>query len=334
MRRLSIVLGLAALCLPVSAQAATRVSAFYYPWYATSTHDGAYQHWSQRGHAPPNDIASAFYPARGLYSSADRLVVGEQMDELHTAGVDEVAVSWWGRGSPEDARLPAVIAAARTYGITVAAHLEPYPGRSVASTVDDVQYLRGLGIHTFYVYRALELPSLDWLAANATLRAEGISMIAQTALVGAAAAAGFAGVYTYDIVVYGGDKFRRLCAQAHKKHLICAPSVGPGYDARRGSGDPKLKLRRNGATYDHMWRAAVAAGADRVTITSYNEWHEGTQIEPAALPGRHGRYRYLSYDGAWGLHGLAAEYAYLVRTRYWSDVFRKTSPAHPSTKPS
>jgi hypothetical protein len=261
-------------------------------------------------------------------------VVGEQMDELHTAGVDEVAVSWWGRGSPEDARLPAVIAAARADGITVAAHLEPYPARSVASTVDDVQYLRGLGIHTFYVYRALELPSPDWLAANATLRAEGVSMIAQTALVGAAAAAGFEGVYTYDIVVYGGDKFRRLCAQAHKKHLICAPSVGPGYDARRGSGDPKLKLRRNGATYDHMWRAAVAAGADRVTITSYNEWHEGTQIEPAALPGRHGRYRYLSYDGAWGLHGLAAEYAYLVRTRYWSDVFRRTSPAHPNTKPS
>src|SRR3954451_19785205 len=88
MRRLSIALALAALCLPVSAQAATRVSAFYYPWYATSSHDGGYQHWSQLGHAPPNDIAAAFYPARGVYSSADRLVVAEQMDELHVAGVD------------------------------------------------------------------------------------------------------------------------------------------------------------------------------------------------------------------------------------------------------
>jgi glycoprotein endo-alpha-1,2-mannosidase len=334
MRRLSIVLALAALCLPVSAQAATRVSAFYYPWYATTSHDGGYQHWSQHGHAPPNDIASAFYPARGLYSSADRVVIGEQMDELHVAGVDEIGYSWWGRGSSEDARLPAVLAAARAQGISVAAHLEPYTGRSVAGTIADVRYLRGLGIRTFYVYRALELPSTEWLAANATLHAEGITTIAQTALVGAAAAAGFDGVYTYDVVVYGGDKFMRLCRQAHKMHLICAPSVGPGYDARRGSGDPKLKLRRNGATYDTMWRAAIAAGADRVTITSYNEWHEGTQIEPAALPGRRGRYRYLSYDGAWGLHGLAAEYAYLVRTRYWADVLRSTSPAHPSTRAS
>ena len=38
-----------------------------------------------------------------------------------------------------------------------------------------------------------------------------------------------------------------------------------------------------------MWRAAIAARADRVTITSYNEWHEGTQIEPAARPRRRGR---------------------------------------------
>ena len=53
-------------------------------------------------------------------------------------------------------------------------------------------------------------------------------MIAQTGLVGAAAAAGFDGVYTYDIVTYGGDKFHRLCDQAHAVGLPCAPSVGPG----------------------------------------------------------------------------------------------------------
>ena len=81
-------------------------------------------------------------------------------------------------------------------------------------------------------------------------------------------------------------------------HLLCAPSVGPGYDARRGSGDLGSSRRRHGATYDAMWHAAIEAGADRVTITSYNEWHEGTQIEPAAPASRHGRYRYLGYDGA------------------------------------
>ena len=325
MRRLLLGL-LLALALPATAQADVRVSAFYYPWYGTSAADGAYLHWSQLGHAPPNDIASAYYPARGLYSSADAVVVGEQMDEIKAAGIDEIAVSWWGKGSPEDARLPDVLAAARAHSLSVAVHLEPYGGRTVAGTVADIAYLRGLGIKTFYLYRPFDLPVADWAAAKAALHAGGVTIYGQTALVGAAAAAGFDGVYTYDIVVYSADKFRRICAEARARSLQCAPSVGPGYDARRGSGDPKVKPRRNGATYDHMWRAAIASGANRVTITSFNEWHEGTQIEPAAQPSRRGRYRYLSYDGAWHLHGKPAEFSYLVRTRYWADVFRNTSP--------
>jgi hypothetical protein len=83
-----------------------------------------------------------------------------------------------------------------------------------------------------------------------------------------------------------------------------------------------------------MWRAAIASGADQVTITSFNEWHEGTQIEPAAPAHRHGAYRYLSYGGAWGLHGVGAEDAYLTRTLYWSDVFRNTSPVQLKTRAS
>jgi hypothetical protein len=334
MRQLLFALILLALGVPAGASAAARVSAFYYPWYGTVAQDGLYQHWSQRGHSPPDDIASAYYPARGLYSSSDRLVIGAQMDEIRSAGIDEIIVSWWGRGSAEDARLALVVGAARADGLTVAAHLEPYPDRTVASTLADLTYLRRYGIRTFYVYRALDLPIADWAVSKAALHAGGNLLFAQTALAGAAAAAGFDGVYTYDIVTYGGGMFARLCAEAHAQHLICAPSVGPGYDARRGSGDPVVKPRRHGATYDAMWRAAIHVHADRVTITSYNEWHEGTQIEPATTAGRRGAYRYFTYDGVWGLHGAAAAGAYLTRTRYWSDVFRSTSLLQPKTKAS
>jgi len=331
MRRLLTSLILA-LLLPATAQAGVRVSAFYYPWYGTSSLDGAFQHWSQRGHTPPNDIASAYYPLRGLYSSSDALVTAAQMDEIRGAGIDEIAVSWWGQGSPEDLRLPEVVAAAHADGITVAVHMEPYAGRTVGSTVADLDYLRRFGIRTFYVYRPLDLPIADWAAAKPTLHAGGSTVFAQTALVGAAAAAGFDGVYTYDIVVYGGGKFGRLCAQAHAVKLLCAPSVGPGYDARRGSGDPTIKLRRNGATYDHMWRAAIAAHADRVTITSYNEWHEGTQIEPARpRPRTAATSVYQDYSGAYGLSGKSAETAYLQRTKVWSTEFLLSRRSRPQT---
>jgi glycoprotein endo-alpha-1,2-mannosidase len=334
MRRLLIGV-LLALVLPATAAAQSRVTAFYYPWYGTAALDGSYEHWDQYNHSPPDDIASSYYPAIGVYSSSDSVVVGEQMSEIHAAGIDQIAVSWWGRGSPEDERMPLVLAAAAANGVDVAAHLEPYAGRTVADVVSDVQYLESAyGIRTFYVYRALDLPVAQWAPATAQLHAAGhVTLYAQTAMVGAAAAAGFDGVYTYDIVTYPGSMFHRLCTEAHEKHLLCAPSVGPGYDAQRGDGDPRIKPRRHGATYDRMWSAAIASGADSVTITSFNEWHEGTQIEPAQ-PAHLGAYRYLSYDGAWGLHGVEAEYAYLNRTRYWSDVFDSTSPAQLKTKAS
>ncbi|HZQ81974.1 MAG TPA: hypothetical protein VFB25_08370 [Gaiellaceae bacterium] len=331
MRRL--LLGvLLALVVPASASAAVRVSAFYYPWYGTTPFDGMYEHWNQDGHSPPDNIASSYYPLGGPYSSSDAIVVAAQMSEIHSAGIDQIDVSWWGQGSPEDQRMPLIVADAHADGISVAAHLEPYAGRTVADIVSDVAYLeRKYGIHTFYVYRALDLPVPEWAVAMPALHASGAQLFAQTPLVGDAAAGGFDGVYTYDIVTYGGSMFRRFCNEAHAKHLICAPSVGPGYDAKRGDGDTRVKKRRNGATYDSMWKMAIASGADQVTITSFNEWHEGTQIEPAAPPHRLDGYRYLSYNGAWGLHGMQAAYAYLNRTLYWSNIFKNTSPVQPAT---
>jgi len=305
--------------------AAAQLSIFYYPWYGTASADGAYTHWAQRGHLPPDDIAAGFYPARGVYSSSDANVLDTQMAEIARAGVGEVAVSWWGPGSLESGRLPLVAAAARAHGLAVAVHLEPYPGRSAESTRDDISALSALGIRTFYLYQPQDLPADDWAAMNARLA--HVTVYAQTGLVGFARRGGFAGVYTYDLVTYPGSSFARICAAAHANGLLCAPSVGPGYDARRGSGDTRVKPRRDGATYDAMWRGAIAARADRVTITSYNEWHEGTQIEPAASVPRRGAYRYATYDGAYGLRGVAAETAYLDRTAYWAKAFADASLA-------
>jgi len=314
---------LAALCLPAASFAGPVVSAFYYPWFGTSPEDGGYAHWAENGHAPPVDIASNYYPAYGPYSSSNAAVIAAQLTELQRAGIDEFAVSWWGRGSPEDQRLAGVVAVAGHTGIAVAAHIEPYAGRTVASVAADAAYLHSLGVRTIYVYQPFAgIQPTDWAPSNDALRAQGLAMFAETGLVGQAAAGHFSGIYTYDTVTYGARVLARLCSEAHAKGLLCAPSVGPGYDARRAVGDSHVKPRRHGQTYDAIWHAALAAGADRITITSFNEWQEGTQIEPAAAALRLGAYRYFSYDGAWGLHGVAAEYAYLDRTAYWANLFR------------
>ena len=302
----------------VAAAAAPETAIFYYPWFGTPALDGRYMHWQQGGYKPPRTIASSYYPVRGPYSSSDAVVVAAQMREIAAAGISTVVVSWWGRGSDEDARLAPLLSAASAQGLTVAAHLEPYAGRTVATTRADVGYLRQLGVRDFYVWASSNLPDAEWRELNASLT--GVRLFANTNLAGRAAAGGFDGLYTYDVLLFGGRLFPRLCRQARRLHLLCAPSVGPGYDAFRATGDVRRRPRRNGATYDSMWRGAIAARPDIVTVTSYNEWHEGTQIEPARSATR----GYRSYDGAWGLYGRAAETSYLDRTAYWSARFRSS----------
>ena len=312
LRRLSL-LGFVLACFLAPSAAAGTVAIFYYPWYGTPSVNGAWLHWNQNGHSPPVDLYSRYYPANGPYSTADPIIVDQQMAEIAAAGIDEVVISWWGRGSQQDNELPMLLTAARNHHLQPAIHLEPYPGRSPASVAQDLPYLASLGIHDVFVYHPLDFASSDW----ATLQVPpAMRLFAGTPLVGFAAAGHFAGIYTYDFIDYGASKFARLCAEAHAHGLLCGPSLGPGYDGSRAGESSIVVPRRNGATYDHLWRAALAAHPDMVTITSFNEWGEGTQIEPAAP-----RTGYSSYDGAWGLLGLPAETAYLTRTAYWAGLF-------------
>jgi hypothetical protein len=312
----------AALASPGGARAAGgTVSIFFYPWYGSAAADGSYLHWQQAGHTPPTDIASSFYPLRGLYSSGQKKVLAGQMAEIAHAGIDQVVSSWWGWGSIEDQRLPAIIAAATRRHLSVAVQIEPYDGRTAESVAADVGHLRTLGITEFYVYAPQDVPDADWAALNDSLQGQ-VRLYAQTALAGRAAAGHFAGLYTYDVLTYGGADFARICTEVHALQLACLPSVGPGFDSARATGDPRVRPRRDGRTYDTMWQGAIRSGADGITITSYNEWHEGTQIEPAvAVPSSAG-FGYAGYAGAWGIDDARSSTAYLDRTAYWAARFR------------
>ena len=292
-----------------SAARAGESAIFYYPWYSTPVKDGGWAHWyvEREGNSV---LSTPYYPSRGLYSSSNAKIVAAQMREIRAAGVGTVVVSWWGHGSPEDKRLQLVAEAARSYGLEVAVHLEPYGGRTPATTAEDIVQLQKLGVTDFYVYDADRDSAAAWHEALADI--EDVRIFGHTTLVGRAKASGFDGLYTYDVVTWTGSTFRRICSQAHRAGLLCAPSVGPGYDARLATRHDAVRPRLRGATYDRMWKTALRADADLVTITSYNEWQEGTQIEPAQSqvdrPG---------YDGAWGRTGLPAQRAYLEATARW-----------------
>jgi len=64
------------------------------------------------------------------------------------------------------------------------------------------------------------------------------------------------------------------------RRLWCA-GVIPGFDDRKIRHPGTYVSRKGGRYYERIWRAAIASGADIVTICSWNEWHEGTEIEPS-----------------------------------------------------
>jgi len=113
--------------------------------------------------------------------------------------------------------------------------------------------------------------------------------------------AGFDGFYTYfasNGFSYGSSwkNWKGLANYAFKNSLIFIPSVGPGYmDTRvRAWNGKNTQPRRKGVYYETAWRTALSSPARYVSVTSFNEWHEGTQIEPA-IPMQCGNYTYESY---------------------------------------
>ena len=100
----------------------------------------------------------------------------------------------------------------------------------------------------------------------------------------------FDGFYTYfatDGFTYGSSSrhWAGLAAWARDRGLHFSPSAGPGYnDTRiRPWNGAATRDRRGGAYYEAMLRAATEAST-LVSVTSWNEWGEGTQIEPARSP--------------------------------------------------
>ena len=58
-------------------------------------------------------------------------------------------------------------------------------------------------------------------------------------------------------------------------------TVMPGYDDSRIRSGHVVRDRAHGAYYRRAWQTAIAWHAQAVIITSFNEWFEGTQIEPS-----------------------------------------------------
>jgi len=81
-------------------------------------------------------------------------------------------------------------------------------------------------------------------------------------------------------------------------------TVMPGYnDLRTGRGNAFVVDREGGAYYERSWQAAIGSAPDWIVINSFNEWPEGTYIEPSQAFG--GKFLELTAKWAGVFHSAA-----------------------------
>ncbi len=332
------------------------VHAFYYPWYGNPQTDGSYLHWSHRqfvkegvskSYPGGDDIGADFYPKLGCYSSNSDTDLSEHMQMLRRARIGVISTSWWGKDTYTDKAVPRLLDAAANHGIKVCFHIEPFPGRNAQTTREAIAYIIDkYGSHSafyrygqdnprplFYVYDSYITPAEQW---QTILSPESPQTIRNTKydsiIIGLwvkeheqdfMTKGHFDGYYTYfatDGFTYGSTikNWPGLAEWAKKNDKLYIPSVGPGYiDLRiRPWNDVNTRDRQDGQYYDREFAAAIDVDPKIISITSFNEWHEGTQIEPA-VPRQISDFKYLDYTP----HN--PEY-YLDRTNYW--ISRFTTP--------
>jgi glycoprotein endo-alpha-1,2-mannosidase len=288
-----------------------RVMAFYYPWYGIPTGPGGAGqniHWGRIDDANSDIAASTHYPSTGAYDSHDPNMIEKHCAWARAAGIDTLIVSWWGQGDYTDRAMDLILAACARQGLTACIYYEavPKPQTPQAAARDIIRalerysghkaYLKAAGAPVVFIYtRAVgELGLMGWRQALQLVRsgfAGGVTAIGDQFSYGAARV--FDGVHTYNtadgIRSQGSGDLSQWCKTTYASWIELADRAGristltiiPGYDDTK-IRQPGLAVdRRGGELYRTQWERAIEADPDWVLITSFNEWHEGSEIEPS-----------------------------------------------------
>ncbi len=289
------------------------VLAFYYGWYGNPKISGRWFHWHEVDEINKHIGSSTHYPQLGPYDSHDPKVVEQHCRWTKEAGIDGLVVSWWQPNDFHDQGLPLLLDTAQKFGLQVTVYFETIPSNQREKALGDVLYvLDRYGKHpawlkldgkpVLFVYeRAIGQIGLDgwlWVINEVNRRCEhGAVFIGDQ--ISRQAARIFDGIHTYNITgatqgksaeeifAWAQKTFPKWVSVADKGRIACLTLI-PGYDDSQlpDRKPPRpITQRHHGETYRRLWETAIAASPDWVLITSWNEWHEGSQIEPSVEHG-------------------------------------------------
>jgi hypothetical protein len=241
-------------------------AAFVYPWYPET--------WRVGGSLPH------FQPTSGRYSSSSRSVVDQQIRALDYGRVQVAIASWWGPGTHAEAkRIPLLLTRTRVLRSPLrwALYYEQegtgnptvgkiradlaYAGRYVASPA----YARVQGKPVIFVYNA---DDTSCSVADRWLQAAGSR---------------------WYVVLKVFPGYRSCASQPASWHQYApaqAEDAQSGYSFSISPGfwkadESKPRLTRSVARWRREVADMTASKAPWQLITTFNEWGEGTAVEPA-----------------------------------------------------
>lgn len=261
-----------------------RVFAFYYAWFDE-------QSWS------PKLVSDV--PAE-QYVSRDPGAIARHVDQANSAGIDSFVVSWLGPGNPTDERFKMMLDIAGGKGFSATIDFEANRYGSRDALVNALVYVRDQlephgafarvnGKPVLFFWREQVRSVDDWAAIRQQVDpnhdqiwiAEGVNVAYQRVFDGHHL---YSIAWSHDVNYTLNDWAKRVRRAGADKYWVA--TVMPGYDDTRTTRSDKFaRSRNNGDFYRQSWNAALASRPDMVIITSFNEWVEGSMIEPSASYG-------------------------------------------------
>jgi hypothetical protein len=305
------------------------VTAFYYSWYLSQMFAPNYS----------GDHGRMFDHPLQPYDSNDPTVIERQIGQAQSAGIDAFISAWTGQGTETDQNFPLLLSTAERMGFQATIYVE------VDSVLQqgpiNTQLKRMLGNYSsrrgflhwagkpvlfFWKPSAYSDKVEDWSRLRRELDPDNKQIWSVDTTeprwleVFDSIHLFTAGKWNASTDVAPVDTFWRQTIdrynREHDTHRLWTAGVIPGWDESRilpPRENARVVPRNSGAVYEDIWQKAIASQPDWITISSFNEWYEGSQIEPG--------------------HNYDYGDQYLDLTRKWSEVYRHTVPAADSRAP-
>lgn len=286
--------------MPTAQPPADRIAlAYYYIWFRPEC-------WPTKpaeGRLALEDI----HPILGRYDSADPEVIAAHIEMAQRAKLDAFAVSWF--HTPEwTAKLDRVIeiAAARNFKICIDLEGDGRTRDAIYDSLfhyltlhrDDDRVLRKEGAPVVLVWGSWRYPPDQWCEVFERLEAQGApGYFLPSHQLNPAYLIALRGLEIYALVdtddlhtlyrqMAGNVRTFNGTPEGKRRPAQFCGTIMPGFDERKiagresGPGGSGWRDRENGEYYRRTFEAVIAAGADWLHVTSFNELDEHTHIEP------------------------------------------------------